>query len=173
VDPRPTRYAAGVVHLNVLSVLIIGCSSGDAVPPSSDPPAKPLWTKRATADCPAYPGRANVALADVDGGYTATITTADAGAVSEIQEHARYVEGASAVNAGAAALKFDRALGDRTANCPVILDGTRVSVTDRAGGVVITVVAKDPANVAALRSNAKEKAEILAAMRKAVPDAMK
>lgn len=86
----------------------------------------------------------------------------------DIREHARYVEGAAAAGAGSAALMFDRAIGNRTANCPVILDGTTITVADQPGGTILTVKAKDPANVDALRKEAREKAETLAIMREAM-----
>ncbi len=165
-----------VIRIGLVAVLVVSCTSGDnkAAPTVEAAPAKVApWSKRETADCPAYPGRASVTVADVEGGYTVTITTTDETAVRDIREHARYVEAASAANAGAAALTFDRRMGDRTANCPVILDGTKVSVAERDAGVVITVAAKDPKTIAALRVEAKEKAETLAIMREAMKDAMK
>ncbi|MBK9031678.1 MAG: hypothetical protein IPL61_10185 [Myxococcales bacterium] len=68
---------------------------------------------------------------DIDGGYTATITTSDASAVATIRAHAAYVVGASKAGAGTDALRFGGATGDRTRNCPVILDGTTIT---RGGG---------------------------------------
>lgn len=127
------------------------------------------WAKRPTADCPAYPGKAAVALADVDGGYTATITTDDASAVATIRAHAAYVVGASRAGAGADALRFGGATGDRTRNCPVILDGTTITSEEVDQGVRLTVIAQDAAAAPTLRADAKDRAELLAVMR----DAMK
>lgn len=133
-------------------------------------PAKPAgWTKQATADCPAYPGKAKVELVDVEGGYTASITTTDASSVDRIREHARYVEAASIAGAGTDALQFGGATGDRTANCPVVLDGTVITTADQPGGVIMTIKAKPPGEVAEIRRVAREHAEMLAIMR----DAMK
>lgn len=123
------------------------------------------WSKRETADCPAYPGRAKVSLTDVDGGYLAAIETEDQGAVRSIRDNARYVVGASAAKAGSDALKFLRATGDRSLNCPIILDGTTVTSEDAPNGVRITVLAIDPAQVEALRKDARDRAEVLTAIR--------
>ncbi|MBA3546638.1 MAG: hypothetical protein H0T76_09160, partial [Nannocystis sp.] len=127
------------------------------------------WAKRETADCPAYPGKAAVTLADIEGGYTVAIATTDESSVGAIRENARYVEGAAASGAGASALTFGGAMGNRTTNCPVILDGTTITVADQPGGAILTVKAKDPTKVDVIRKEARDKAEMLAIMR----DAMK
>lgn len=164
-----------MIRTILAAVLLVGCTSGDKPAPTRDPAPAPkaAWTKRETADCPAYPGRATVTIADMDGGYTVAIATTDEAAVGDIRENARYVESASAAGAGASALTFDRTMGNRTANCPVILDGTVITVADQPGGAIVTVKAKDPANVDALRKEAREKAETLAVMREAMKGAMK
>ena len=130
---------------------------------------KAPFEKRLTADCPAYHGRAKVELADVDGGYTVTITTDDQSAVRSIREDAAYVAAAAAAGAGASALQHGGAMGDRTRNCPVILDGTTITVEEKPSGASLVVRAKDAAAVDELRKTAREKAELLAAFR----DAMK
>lgn len=144
--------------------------SADKAAPSSEAKATPTaaWVKRETADCPAYPGKATVTLADIEGGYTVAISTTDESAVGAIRENARYVEGAAASGAGASALTFGGATGNRTTNCPVILDGTTITVADQPGGTIVTVKAKDPAKVDAIRKEARDKAETLAVMREAM-----
>ncbi len=153
--------------------------TADKAAPTTDKAAPPAeattaaWVKRETADCPAYPGKAAVTLADIEGGYTVAIATTDESAVGAIRENARYVEGAAASGAGASALTFGGATGNRTTNCPVILDGTAITVADQPGGVILTVKAKDPAKVDAIRKEARDKAEMLAVMRDAMKEAMK
>lgn len=142
----------------------------ESKPESAGTSSKPAsWTKKLTADCPAYPGKAKVELADIEGGYTLSIATTDADSVDMIRAHARYVEAASTAGAGADALRFAGATGDRTKNCPVVLDGTVITAVDQPGGVMMTIKAKPPQDVAELRRIARERAEMLAAMR----DAMK
>ena len=150
-----------------------GAAAAPAAPaPAAPAPAAPTeqaWAKRPTADCPAYPGKASVTLANVDGGYTATITTTDSSAVDTIRAHAAYVVDASKAGAGADALQFGGATGDRTRNCPVILAGTTITSENIDGGARLTVLATAGTEVAALRTDAKDRAELLAIMR----DAMK
>jgi hypothetical protein len=153
----------------MLFALVLGCTSDKSKQePAPSQPAAAAWSKRETADCPAYPGRSKVVIDDVDGGYAVTITTEDTTSISTIREHAKYVVGAAAANAGADALKFDRAIGDRTKNCPVILDGTTIDSEEQPGGVKITVKAKDGSAVDGLRKAARDRAESLAAMREAM-----
>lgn len=165
-----------VIRIALAALLLVSCKSSDkaadkAAPASETKPApKAAWAKRDTADCPAYPGKAAVTITDVDGGYTVAIATTDESAVRDIRDNARYVEGAVAAGAGADALTFERTMGKRTANCPVILDGTTITVADQPGGAIVTVKAKDPANVDALRKEAREKAETLQIMRDAMKD---
>jgi hypothetical protein len=128
----------------------------------------PAWEKKFTADCPAYPGNAKVELVDIEGGYTATILTADEDSVETIREHARYVEAASAAGVGGDALRFERKMGDRTRNCPVVLDDTVITTVDQPGGVKMTIKAKTPAQVVELRQAARKRAETLAIMREAM-----
>jgi hypothetical protein len=164
-----------VIRIALAAFLLVSCKSSDkAAPPAEAKPApKTAWAKRETADCPAYPGKAAVTVTDIDGGYTVAIATTDESAVGDIRENARYVESAAAAGAGSAALTFDRTMGNRTANCPVILEGATITVVDQPGGAIVTVKAKDPANVDALRKEAREKAETLVIMREAMKDTMK
>jgi hypothetical protein len=152
-------------------VIIAGCKAEK--PADSNAPAKAVekapFEKRLTADCPAYHGKAKVDLADIDGGYTVAITTEDPSEVKAIREDAAYVAAATAAGAGASALQLGGTMGDRTRNCPVILDGTTITVEEKPGGATLTVRAKDAAGVEQLRKTARDKAELLAAFR----DAMK
>lgn len=193
-------YHRSVIRIALTAFLLVSCMSCDNAAPVADkaapvadkaaptadkaapttdkaaPPAEATtaaWVKRETADCPAYPGKAAVTLADIEGGYTVAIATTDESAVGAIRENARYVEGAAASGAGASALTFGGATGNRTTNCPVILDGTAITVADQPGGVILTVKAKDPAKVDAIRKEARDKAEMLAVMRDAMKEAMK
>lgn len=149
--------------------------TADKAAPSAEANAAPkaAWVKRETADCPAYPGKATVTLVDIEGGYAVAISTTDESAVGAIRENARYVEGAAASGAGASALTFGGATGNRTANCPVILEGTTITVADQSGGTIVTVKAKDPAKVDAIRKEAREKAEMLKVMREVMKESMK
>jgi len=163
-----------IKHVVMLAFIVVaGCKAEKPADSSSKAPAKAVekgpFEKRLTADCPAYHGKAKVELADIDGGYTVTITTDDESAVRSIREDAAYVAAATAAGAGASALQLGGATGDRTRNCPVILDGTTIAVEEKPGGAMLTVHAKDAAAVDQLRKTAREKAELLAAFR----DAMK
>lgn len=172
-EQRGTRGAMRpVLLLSILAALACKSPSKEPAGAAAKPGAAPAapatdapWAKRPTADCPAYPGRAAVTLTDVDGGYTALLETADASAVNTIRDHARYLVGASAAQAGADALRFGGATGDRSQNCPILLDGTIVTSEDVPNGVRMTVVARDPAQVDALRKDARERADVLAAIR--------
>lgn len=160
-----TRYT-------LVFLLIAACNAAkpaDSKATENKKPAEPKpFEKRLTADCPAYHGKAKVQLADVDGGYTVTITTDDQTAVKSIREDAEYVAAAAAAGAGASALQLGGTTGDRTRNCPVILDGTTITVEEKPGGATLLVRAKDAAAVAELRKTAREKAELLAAFREAM-----
>jgi len=82
-----------------------------------------------------------------------------AGEVSAIRSDAAYLVGASEANAGSDALDFGGHTGARHVNCAIVLDGTKVTSRDVAGGVVMEVTARDLAHGAEVRRLAREQDE--------------
>lgn len=165
-----------VVTLLAASSLSIACEkSGESKPEKSEkseksatnkddkaaPKAEP-WSKKLTMDCPTHIKTAKIAMADIDGGYTVTVTSTDKGDVQRIVEYSAYMAGASKhAKDPEDALKRGGHTGNRNNNCPILLKDTVVTQVPVSGGATLTVKPKDAANLVGLRKKARQTLKVL------------
>ncbi len=130
-----------------------------AAPKKAAAPVKVApWKVDMTKDCPGNAPSSELNFASVEGGYTLVVTDSDASKAKEIRANSLYLARASEeAEDPVAALKFPGVTGDRATACSVVLEGTKIVYAEADGGASLTVTAKNPKQVGALRQKAEQK----------------
>jgi hypothetical protein len=138
-------------------VLFAACAATPAPPPASGPAGR---MELRMGNCAAAVPGAVTTLTELRDGVALDITAVDLGAAREIV--ARAKRHAAAGEADPAALPHTGEHGGgEGGHCPIVHRGTRVTVTEIGGGVRVEVIALDPAGVAALIEETRERVKWL------------
>lgn len=148
------RTTRGLITL----LLLAACRAAPAPPPPSGPAGK---LEGRMGNCPSAVDGAVTTMTTVTGGVALDITSADLGVAREIVARANHHAAAGAPDP--AAMPHTGAHGGPgdVGHCPVVHNGTRVTVTEIGGGVRIVMLAEDPSQAPALEAETRKRLQWL------------
>lgn len=126
--------------------LLVACKPTAAPPAPSGPEGH---MEHRMGNCAAAVDGAVTAMSRIAGGVSLDITAADPGAAREIVARARHADDGPADPAARSHTGEHGGPGD-VGHCPILHNGTSVTVTEIGGGVRVVVLADDPTQVDAL-----------------------
>lgn len=136
--------------------LLLVLAACGASPPPTDAP-RSGQRERAMENCPSAVPGAHTAVLDVDGGVELHITAPDAEGQADVRETALLHAQMGAPTGEHGMHTGDHGGPGRSGHCPILHDGTQVSVGTMDGGAKITVIAIDPARVDAIRAETRDR----------------
>lgn len=128
----------------VALVLYAACAATPAPPPASGPAGR---MELRMGNCAAAVPGAVTTLTELRDGVALDITAADLNAAREIVARARRHGDAGEPDPAALPHTGAHGGGGDSGHCPIVHNGTRVTVTEIGGGVRVEVIALNPATV--------------------------
>lgn len=145
------------IPLVVIAVTLAACRAAPPPPPPSGPVGH---MEHQMGNCPSAVDGAVTSMATISGGVQLDITAEDLNAAREIVARARHASDGAPDPAALPHTGEHGGPGD-VGHCPIVHNGTTVTVTEIGGGVRVVVMADDPAKLDALIAETRERLQWL------------